>query len=567
MKKGWILLLLGLPSLLQARPNLLSYEWKLRVGDDAAWASPDYPDSGWREYNLGISSEGQGLSGDETAWLKQDFRALAAMKPAGLRCDLHIQAEEVQLYLNGRALPLQMDNRQAASVLLPEALVRWGGLNHLALRIKHHAWTGGEASDHLEIRPESGPAPSASVDAAFPRTDHVFNRGEDIRVPVEVRPEGCDHLDGRLRLWVRNEFHRVVGVQECDYRADKDAKPLSFHLNTLPAGFYQMVLRFSAPGVECQRVRCFAVDPTGIQCPPSPPADLATFWSRAKAELAAVPPEFKMVREEALCTARHAVYTASMKSVDGVTLRAWYVVPVKAGPHPALLHVPGYSVAMRPEWFMGDDDLIHLGLDIRGHGRSADVVNPGFGTLGFVGKGILSPETYIYRGAYLDCLRGLDFLCSRPEVDAKRIAVEGGSQGGGLSLTTAALAPSQIRACATGVPFLGDFEDHVKVRSIYAGEMEQYLTVEKKGTWSDLRHTMSYVNTSNLAERIQCPVLMGSGLLDDDCPAHINFAVFNNLKCPREYIIYPDSPHLIGEAWNRDYRRWLRHQLGLMTQP
>ncbi|HRS00800.1 MAG TPA: acetylxylan esterase, partial [Candidatus Sumerlaeia bacterium] len=30
----------------------------------------------------------------------------------------------------------------------------------------------------------------------------------------------------------------------------------------------------------------------------------------------------------------------------------------------------------------------------------------------------------------MDCVRGVDFLASRPEVDVKKIGAEGGSQGG-----------------------------------------------------------------------------------------------------------------------------------------
>ena len=39
-------------------------------------------------------------------------------------------------------------------------------------------------------------------------------------------------------------------------------------------------------------------------------------------------------------------------------------------------------------------------------------------------------EKYYYRGAYMDCLRGVDFLCSRPEVDEARLGMWSRSQGG-----------------------------------------------------------------------------------------------------------------------------------------
>src|SRR5437773_368765 len=73
----------------------------------------------------------------------------------------------------------------------------------------------------------------------------------------------------------------------------------------------------------------------------------------------------------------------------------------------------------------------------RAHGENeADRVLP-YGTkLTF---NVTDPERYFYRGAYLDCVRGLDFLASRPEVDPDRIGMWGASQAGGFTLAVAAL--------------------------------------------------------------------------------------------------------------------------------
>ena len=49
----------------------------------------------------------------------------------------------------------------------------------------------------------------------------------------------------------------------------------------------------------------------------------------------------------------------------------------------------------------------------------------------------------------MDCLRGIDFLTSRAEVDPSRIGVLGFSQGGGLTLATAAL-DSRVKAAVAG---------------------------------------------------------------------------------------------------------------------
>lgn len=534
----------------------------MRDGDDPQWASPAYPVSNWREYNLGVSSEHQ-WTGNGVFWLRQTFRVPSEWGGDPLRCELQILAREVALFVNGTQLPLERDPNQAASVLVPEKLLRRNGQeNHLALRIGGSDYTGGLGNDYLRIRPDAKAVPSAEVKIDFAPRDHVFPNAAEVRFGIEATLEGGLASTGLLRVRIENEFHRVVLVERRQITIAGGSSSVDYEVPTLPPGFYQVIASYSASGIESQEIQWFAVAPEEICCAPSGPADLAEFWQRAKAELAAVAPEFSVQLEERYSTAKHRVYTASMKSAGGVTLRAWYVVPDKPGKFPAVLHLPGYGQAFQPESFVGDDDVAHLALDVRGHGRSAGEVNPGFGTPGYVGYKVLEPENYIYRGAYLDGVRAIDFLCSRPEIDASRIAVTGPSQGGGLTIATVALSDGRVKCCAAAVPFLGDFLHHLEIRSVYIPEFDEAIR-RGRGTFADVAHTMSYFDTVNLAPWIRCPVLMGSGLFDDDCPPHINFAVYNRLGGAREYRVYPNRPHNVGPEWERDSRAWLRKQFDL----
>ena len=56
---------------------------------------------------------------------------------------------------------------------------------------------------------------------------------------------------------------------------------------------------------------------------------------------------------------------------------------------------------------------------------------------GLLTLGIDDPATYIYRGIVADCLRGAEFLLSRPEVDTSRVGIAGDD----LALITAARRP------------------------------------------------------------------------------------------------------------------------------
>src|SRR5438270_662451 len=54
--------------------------------------------------------------------------------------------------------------------------------------------------------------------------------------------------------------------------------------------------------------------------------------------------------------------------------------------------------------------------------------------------------------------RAVETAAAHPQVDAERICVSGASQGGGLSLAAAALAPELVRLCHADIPFLCDIE-------------------------------------------------------------------------------------------------------------
>ena len=60
--------------------------------------------------------------------------------------------------------------------------------------------------------------------------------------------------------------------------------------------------------------------------------------------------------------------------------------------------------------------------------------------------GIESPKTSMWRTIFVSLVRAVDVMAAQPSVDAQRIVVIGGSQGGGLSMAAASLDP-RIALC------------------------------------------------------------------------------------------------------------------------
>jgi cephalosporin-C deacetylase-like acetyl esterase len=74
---------------------------------------------------------------------------------------------------------------------------------------------------------------------------------------------------------------------------------------------------------------------------------------------------------------------------------------------------------------------------------------------GYLNFGLDHRDRYYYRRVYLGCVRANDFLTAHAKWDGANLAVTGGSQGGALSIVTAALDP-RVKGLAAYYPALSD---------------------------------------------------------------------------------------------------------------
>ena len=390
------------------------------------------------------------------------------------------------------------------------------------------------------------------LESIMERDDHLFLGQGPVNMGLLVKNDLKSTLDGELIIDAQSDFGEEVlkASYPLKVRSGK-SKQIPVEMGELDPGFYNVSVTLKSDMDNKRFDLAFGVRPEEIVSPLDRPDDFDDYWKRARRELDAVAPQFKLTRQDDYCTETREVYLLEMRSLGNVLIRGWYMRPVKDGVYPAMLHVQGYSSAKVPGNLYQGDDMVSLALNVRGHGNSRDHVNPGFP--GYILYNVDDKETYIYRGAYMDCVRAVDFLCSRAEVDTSRIAVEGGSQGGALSFATAALDNERIDLCVPHVPFLSDFRDYFKVASWPAGEFFTYFKEHPEIPEDDIYKTLSYIDIKNLAPWIKAPVFMSIGLVDKTCPPHINFAAYNQLNVPREYLVYPNSGHGLPGAYYQCY--------------
>jgi len=141
-------------------------------------------------------------------------------------------------------------------------------------------------------------------------------------------------------------------------------------------------------------------------------------------------------------------------------------------------------------------------------------------------RGILDPETYYYRRVFTDAVLAIDAVRSLPQVDAARVSVCGGSQGGGIAIAAAGLADGLVGAMPD-VPFLCHFERAVGLteRDPYQ-EIVRYLSVHRDAA-ATVFDTLSYFDGVNFAARATAPALFSVALMDPVCPPSTVFAARN----------------------------------------
>jgi len=402
--------------------------------------------------------------------------------------------------------------------------------------------------------------PEVRVSISTSDEDGITSPGEKVRFTATVENGSGEPLSGRLVWTVNTVAFEPPETASSDLvvGAGKTATH-QFELALPGAGFAEAECTFERDGQwwnpsARSRIGCDVED---IRSPLTKEADFDAFWAGSLAELGAVDPQYEVVPSPDMWTnGKIDVFEVTMRSHGDVRVRGWLEVPGAPGPHPAVIRVPGYDSSMEPEgsW----QDMVVFSFNPRGHGNSQDDV-PGEPADYWV-RGLDDKATYFYRGAYLDCIRAVDFLASREDVDQERIAIWGGSQGGGLAFATAALDP-RIDFCAADIPFLCDWVNYFKLT--HWPEMDEWIAEDGRRSWESTLRTMSYFDTMNLAGRIQCPTVMGIGLQDEVCPPSTSFASFNRIPARKSYRIYEDRGHDLEEVHARWVWREMRSEFRL----
>jgi len=560
----------------QQGPLSINEGWVMATGDNQEWAKLDFDDSEWVSIQVGEIWENAGYSDyDGYAWyrkrvnfpekwnqgLQNDFLTLSL----GFIDDVDVT------YFNGEKIgasgifPPEYSTAyyNERKYRIPIRLIHWDHPNVIAVRMYDGHGEGGLYRGPYVIKePELDDILDLSFDLA--NSEGIYHSPDPLPITLNIRNHSNENYQMTYMCTLKSDRvdkEIIYNSTKVDIHIEGKSERAETQKISLPGpGFYQIIASLSdANGKSVTKSINLGYDPENIKTELTRENDFIEFWEKRKQELTQVDPAFKMTKSD-MSTDDVDVYLVEMRSHGNVRIRGWYTVPTKSGPHAAILSVPGYTSTMWP--YMNRTHVATFALNPRGHGNSKDDIDPKGAEYMFLGFDPDHPEKYIYVGAYMDCLRAIDFLVSRLEIDKSRIGVEGESQGGGLSFATASL-DQRVAFCAPDIPWLGDWIGYLEA-AVWPNENYSKLKKIHPGLkTSDINRILSYFDTMNLADQIKCPVFMLVGLQDDVCPPRNAFATYNQVYSLKEYHVSPFSGHSTDRKCKDLKNRWMAKILGI----
>jgi dipeptidyl aminopeptidase/acylaminoacyl peptidase len=230
---------------------------------------------------------------------------------------------------------------------------------------------------------------------------------------------------------------------------------------------------------------------------------------------------------------------------DGATMVAALRVPATAGPHPAVLLIPGLD-STKEEFRSTEKTFLDRGL------ATFSVDGPGQGEAEYdlpIRGDWSSPGLVL-----------LDALAAQPEIDADRLAVWGVSLGGYYAPRVAAAAGDRIRACvALAGPYnFGDCWDQLPRLT-----RDTFRVRSQVPTDDEARAIASTLDLRGHAGQISAPLLVVTGKLDRLIPWQQAERLAEEAK-DAELLLLDDGNHGCMNVWpqHRPYTAdWLARRL------
>jgi cephalosporin-C deacetylase-like acetyl esterase len=399
---------------------------------------------------------------------------------------------------------------------------------------------------------------SIKVIVAPDRDNWTYKVGEKVKFSISVLQNGNPLKNVKLRY----EF----GLEKME-PSKKDSAVLDKGTMTVDAGtlktpgFIRCVAVAKVDGKEYRGIGTAGFDPLSVTPTVENPSDFVQFWNQAKEEAAKIPMDVKMTLLPDRCNEKVNVYHVSLQNFrNNSRLYGILCVPAKEGKYPALLKVPGAGA--RP--YGGDVVLAERGIitfEIGIHGIPVDMEQSVYWDLGASGLNnyynynLDNRDRYYFKRVYMGCVRANDFLTSLPQYDGTNLGVSGGSQGGALSIITAAL-DQRVKYLAAYYPALSDVTGYLKGRAGGWPHLFDKNNISYNNTKEKLE-TIKYYDVVNFARLLKIPGYYSWGFNDEVCPPTSMYASYNVITAPKELHLALETGHWTYPEQREKFNNWI----------
>ncbi|MBI2298057.1 MAG: acetylxylan esterase [Armatimonadetes bacterium] len=398
--------------------------------------------------------------------------------------------------------------------------------------------------------PHPAPRDALTFDIAAASPDFLLPGGQPVHFDLTVTNAGPDAVDARVTFEVRDYLtQQPVTARATEVKlppGGATALPTDLALEQ-PGPYRGAIVVNEGDQLARSFWWVFTYDFQHYAPPTTRQPDFEAFWREALAESAALPLDARLTPVPEKGNAAADAFRISFATLGGRRIYGWYARPKAPGRHPAQIRFPSSGIypLPGPELFA---DRSSLWIQI--HGFDVDLSNMPAGDnpgKGYWTAGIAGPKTSMWRTIYISLVRAVDFMLAQAEVDPRRVAVVGGSQGGGLCMVAAALDHRIGFALPyhSGLPRL----DWTVTRE--PGYWPFGMAAKPAGqSDEEFLRTLSYFDPANLTQDIRCPIAAEIGLMDTVTAAGNQICALSHVPPGLLYLVC--SPWAMHGAGSRD---------------
>lgn len=391
--------------------------------------------------------------------------------------------------------------------------------------------------------------------------DWVYKTGENVHFTVTVLQYGNPIPNVTIRYEIGPE--RMVPVIK-DSSVLENGKKLIDGGTMKVAGFLRCIVTATVNGKTYRNLATAGFAPLTIEPTAVLPADFSAFWTKVKTDLAKVPVDARMVLLPERCTEKVNVYQVNIQNIGYARVYGILCVPKKEGKYPALLKVPGAGVrSYKGDVATAEKGIITLEIGIHGIPVNLDDAvynNLAGGALnGYFNYNMDDKDRFYYKRVYAGCIRANDFLTSLPQYDGSNLGVSGGSQGGALSIVTAAL-DNRVKYLSAQYPALSDVTGYLHGR---AGGWPHYFDANNIAfnNKPEKLNTIGYYDVVNFARQLTVPGFYAWGYNDETCPPTSLYATYNVIKAPKQLFLALETGHWMYPEEGEKASGWINDKL------